>query len=109
MWAPKRNKTLPSLMRLWELVLGQWRAVTGEAKVTTRHGRIVLFGDRSAVWDTEAEEAEWAGLEEPWAIVHKATLQVMCLKNGTEMPLHSRARAAPQHSCTKKSKARCNE
>ena len=64
-------------MRLWELVLGQWRAVTGEAKVTTRHGRIVLLGDRSAVWDTEAEEAEWAGLEEPWAIVHKATLQVM--------------------------------
>ena len=51
--------------------------MTGEAKVTTEHGRIVLLGDRSVSWETEADQAEWAGLEEPWAIVHKVTLHVL--------------------------------
>ena len=50
--------------------------MTGEVKVT-RHGRIVLLGDRSVSWETEADEAEWAGLEEPFAIVHKVTLHVL--------------------------------
>ena len=57
--------------RLWELVLAQWRAVTGEATVTADQGRVVLLGDRSVGWKTEADEAEWAGLEEPFAIIHK--------------------------------------
>ena len=63
--------------RVWELVLAQWRIVTGETKVTTDHGRITLLGDRSCTWATEADEAEWAGLEEPWAILHKVTLHVL--------------------------------
>ena len=49
--------------RVWELVLAQWRAVTGEMKVTTAHGRIVLLGDRSCTWATEADEAEWAKVD----------------------------------------------
>ena len=51
--------------------------MTGEATVTTEHGRIVLLGDRSVSWAAEADQAEWAGLEEPWAIVHKVTLHVL--------------------------------
>ena len=70
-------KNCPRTKRLWELVLAQWRTVTGEATVTTEHGRIVLLGDRSVSWATEADQAEWAGLEEPWAIVHKVTLHVL--------------------------------
>ena len=65
-------KDCPRTKRLWELVLCAWRTVTGEKKVTS-HGRIVLLGDRSVSWETEAEQAEWAGLEQPWAIVHKVT------------------------------------
>ena len=37
----------------------------------------MLLGDRSVSWETEAEQAEWAGLEQPWAIVHKVTLHVL--------------------------------
>ena len=48
-------KNCPRTKRLWELVLAQWRTVTGEAKVTTEHGRIVLLGDRSVSWETEAD------------------------------------------------------
>ena len=65
--------------RLWELVFTAWRAVTGEVKIRTDDGRAVLLGDRSGTWATEADEAEWAGLEEPWAICHKATaIAVRC-------------------------------
>ena len=63
--------------RLFELILAQWREVTGEKKVTADHGRIVLFGDRSCTWASAAEEGEWAGLAEAFAIVHKGTLHVL--------------------------------
>ena len=88
----------PRSRQLWELVLHQWRTVTGEVKVT-RHGRIVLLGDRRVSWETEADETEWAGLEEPFAIVHKVTLHVLPLKSGIETRRHVRPRAALRHSC----------
>ena len=63
--------------RLLELTFAQWREVTGKTRVSTQHGRITLLGDRSCTWETEADEAEWAGLEEPWAILHKVTLHAI--------------------------------
>ena len=63
--------------RLWELLTSKWRETTGETKVTASHGRIVLLGDRSCTWATEAEEAEWAGLEEPWSVMHKVAQHVI--------------------------------
>ena len=62
--------------RLWELALAAWRSATGETKVKTTD-RIVLFGDRSGTWLDESEEAAFAGLEEPFAILHKVTLHVI--------------------------------
>ena len=63
--------------RLWDLVFAQWRAVTGEKKIDTSQGRVALFGDRSGTWASESEEGEFAGLDEPWAVVHKATGHVI--------------------------------
>ena len=88
-------KDCPRSKRLWDLVLAQWRQVTGEKKVTS-HGRIVLLGDRSVTWETEADEAEWAGLEEPWAITHKVTLHVL---------LEERNRDAAPHPGTRRTAA----
>jgi hypothetical protein len=56
---------------VWESITRFWRTATGEHGVTATDGRLVLFGDRSATWGSEADWAEWAGLEEPFAILHK--------------------------------------
>lgn len=43
-------------------------------------GRITLLGDRSCTWLDDAEQSEWAGLEEPFAILHKVTLHTIKLE-----------------------------
>ena len=63
--------------RLWELLLHQWREVTGESKLKATDGRVVLLGDRTGQWLDEAEQGEFAGLEVPFAIMHKATLHIL--------------------------------
>ena len=50
----------------------RWREVTGETKLRGSDGRVTLFGNRSGTWLDETEQGEFAGLEEPFAIVHKA-------------------------------------
>ena len=66
--------------RLHEMTLKQWREVTGETKVKASEGRITLLGDRSCTWLDDAEQSEWAGLEEPFAILHKVTLHTIKLE-----------------------------
>lgn len=78
--------------RLWDLTLAAWGEVTGEKKLRSSQGRVVLFGDRSQTWATEAEEAEWAGLEEPWAIVHKVVLHTLFEERNKDAAPHARAR-----------------
>ena len=50
-----------------------WRG-EGQGK---NDGRTVLLGDRSWTWIDESEEGEFAGLEEPFPILHKATLHTI--------------------------------
>ena len=59
---------------VWRRIADAWRAATGETKLDPTNPRTVLMGDRSAHWLDETEEAEFAGLEEPWAVIHKTTL-----------------------------------
>ena len=82
--------------RLWELLTTQWREVTGETKITADHGRVVLLGDRSGTWATEADEAEWAGLEEPWAVMHKVALHVLFLERNKDAAPHPPTRRTAQ-------------
>ena len=63
--------------RLWGMLLHQWRTVTGESKLKATDGRVVLLGDRTGQWLDEAEQAEFAGLEAPFAIMHKAALHLI--------------------------------
>ena len=67
----------PRSARLLDMVLGRWRRVTGETKVVATDGRVALFGDRSSTWTCDAEWSTWAGLEEPFAVIHKVTLNVI--------------------------------
>ena len=62
---------------LWQLVLEPWRRVTGETRLAPSDGRVVLFGDRSGTWQCEAEQGAFAGLEEPFSVIHKAVLHVI--------------------------------
>ena len=62
---------------VWRRIAAAWHATTGETKLDPTNPRTVLMGDRSAHWLDATEEAEFAGLEEPWAVVHKTTLWVM--------------------------------
>jgi ribonuclease HI len=62
---------------LWQRVLHAWRDVTGERKLSETSGLVVLFGYRASTWLDESERAEFAGLEEPFAVVHKVTLYVI--------------------------------
>ena len=66
--------------QLWEHVFKQWRELTGEGLVKASEARIVIFGDRSCIWSDESDQSEFAGLEEPFAIIHKATLHVIKLE-----------------------------
>ena len=59
---------------IWRRIADAWRATTGETKLDPTNPRTVLMGDRSAHWLDETEEAEFAGLEEPWAVIHKTAL-----------------------------------
>jgi ribonuclease HI len=84
--------------RLWELVLRQWRDITGESKLKATDGRVVLLGDRTGHWLDETEEAEFAGLETPFAIMHKATLHIIKKERDKDAasrdPLRARRTAA---------------
>ena len=71
--------------------------MTGEVGIEARHGRIVLFGDRSCTWETEADEAEWAGLEEPFALMHKIALHTIVQeRNKDAAPRPGRRRTASE-------------
>jgi hypothetical protein len=80
---------------VWESITRFWRTATGEHGVTATDGRLVLFGDRSATWGSEADWAEWAGLEEPFAILHKATLHVLFLERERDAAQPHKPRRTP--------------
>jgi hypothetical protein len=82
-------------MQVFERVLQFWRDATGERKIVATEGRIVLFGDRSVTWESEADVAEWAGLEEPFAVVHKATLHVLFLERERDAARPGKPRRTP--------------
>ena len=82
-------------MRLWELVLSSWRDVTGESKIKPTDGLVVLFGDRSGTWLDEAEQAEFAGLEEPFAVIHKITLHTILQERNRDAAPKAKQRRSP--------------
>ena len=45
--------------------------------MTANDSRVVLFGDRSGTWRCDAERSAFAGLEEPFSVIHKAVLHVL--------------------------------
>ena len=79
-----------------------WRATTGETKLDPTNPRTVLMGDRSAHWLYETEEAEFAGLEEPWAVIRQPC--GLFLRSATRTPHHTRAPGARRLSSSKKSR-----
>ena len=62
---------------LWFYVLRAWRTVTGETKVRETDIKLIIFGSRDHTWLDEHEQGEWAGLEAPFAILHKVTIQTI--------------------------------
>ena len=60
--------------RLWQHAFAAWRELTGERKIKEDDDRVIVFGDRSGTWLDEAEQSEFAGLQEPFAVMHKAVL-----------------------------------
>ena len=85
--------------RVHETVLERWREVTGETKLRGSDGRVTLFGDRSGTWLDETEQGEFAGLEEPFAIIHKATLHVIRQERDRDARPKPRARRTAQQLC----------
>ena len=63
-------------------------------------GRVALLGDRTGTWLDEAEQAEFAGLETPFAIVHKTTLHVIKEERDKDV-----ARRPPSSKYTRKTAA----
>ena len=51
-----------------------------------------LLGDRSGTWASEAEEGQWAGLEEPFAVMHKVVLQVLLEERNRDAAPYAGAR-----------------
>ena len=51
--------------------------VTGETKVRETDIELIIFGSRDHTWLDEHEQGEWAGLEAPFAILHKVTIQTI--------------------------------
>ena len=82
-------------MRIWELVLSSWRDVTGESKIKPTDGLVVLFGDRSGTWLDEAEQAQFAGLEEPFAVLHKITLHTILQERNRDAAPKAKQRRSP--------------
>ena len=78
--------------RLLEMLLQQWREVTGEHKLKGDNQILAMFGDRSTTWLLAEEEAEWAGLEEPFALMHKAFLHTVRVEYETETARRGRRR-----------------
>ena len=64
---------------LWFYVLRAWRTVTGETKVRETDIKLIIFGSRDHTWLDEHEQGEWAGLEAPFAILHKVTIHVQTI------------------------------
>ena len=70
--------------------------MTGETKIRETDGLVVLFGYRGGTWLDEAEQAQFAGLEEPFAVVHKVTLYVIAKERDRDAaPASGRVRRAP--------------
>ena len=85
--------------RLFNLVLKQWGELIGETKLKQSDGRVVLLGDRTGTWLDEAEQAEFAGLETPFAIVHKTTLHVIKAERDKDVARRSPG-SKTTHACT---------
>ena len=82
------------------MVLEQWGCVTGETKVNASDARVIVFGDRSGNWIDEAEQSDFAGLEEPFAVIHKA-IQFNSIQFNTptgETDAHAETRPAQTHT-----------
>ena len=62
---------------LWKLVLKAWCRVTGERRCSPDDARVTLLGDRSGGWLDESEESQFAAIEEPFAVVHAATVMTI--------------------------------
>ena len=60
-----------------ELMMQKWRDSTGERKIKGDDARLAILGDRSHTWLDETEQSEFAGLEEPFAMLHKAVLHIV--------------------------------
>jgi len=84
--------TCPRARRLWDMILEQWGSVTGETKVRAADPRVVIFGERSGTWLDEAEQSDFAGLEEPFAVIHKATLHVLLQERNRDAAPGARTR-----------------
>ena len=63
--------------KLWCHVLRSWCRVTGERRCAPDDPRVTLLGDRSGGWLDEVEESQFAALEEPFTLLHAATLMVI--------------------------------
>ena len=82
-------------MRIWELVLSSWGDVTGESKIKPTDGLVVLFGDRSGTRLDEAEQAQFSGLEEPFAVLHKITLPTILQERNRDAAPKAKQRRSP--------------
>ena len=92
------------------MTLKQWGEVTGEKKIKATEGRITLLGDRSCTWLDDSEQSEWAGLEEPFAILHKVTLHTIREERDKRTLLRARRHtcAVRPHNYTRKWPAQLN-
>jgi len=79
-----------------DMTLRQWRSVTGENKVTADKALITLLGDRSGTWLDDVEQSEYAALEEPFAVIHKATLHAIKLERDRDAAPHAKTRRTAQ-------------
>ena len=79
-------------VEVWKLVLNWWHGRTGQLLVVDE--RTTLMGDRQRP-EAEQNGTSFAGLEEPWVLLHAATLQVIW-----EERARTRENAAPRPAAT---------
>ena len=57
----------------------------------------MLFGDRSHTWPDEAACSQFAGLEEPFAVVHKAMLHIFLKERNKDAAPRAKPRRSAAH------------
>ena len=78
-------------------ILARWRVCTGEELLQGSDARLVLFGDRSHTWPDEAACSEFARLEEPFAVVHKAMLHILLEERNRDAAPRAKPRRSAAH------------